>query len=165
LAVELDSEEAKFVGIIAEHGWHVMKVFADEPDQPPFAYTTGLWKNYRHPELLIVGIPLDNAHVILNGMGRDIKNGVRRFQAGGPVQGVIEGFGVYFADFAWDHAAEYFGWALWYYGEYLDQREQFPILQCLWPAKGNGSHPWDALWPEDLRNWQPVLGDRPPTTH
>jgi hypothetical protein len=163
--VELDDAEQKFVGIIDEFGWHVMKVFANDPGQPEFAYTTGLWKNYGHPELLIVGVPLDRAQAIINEMGGDIRDGVRRFQPGGPVQDVVDGFGVYFVDFAWKHVGEYFGWALWYYGDYLENREQFPILQCVWPAKGNGSYPWDPDWPEELRDWQPVLGDQPPATH
>src|SRR5262245_53047126 len=104
-----------------------MKVFSEE-GEPDFAYTTGLWKNYGHPELIIVGVPRDNAHSILNAMGRDIRDGVRSFQVGGPVPDVVEGFGVYFVDFDWANASEYIGWGLWYYGTYLGKREQFPIL-------------------------------------
>ena len=162
--MELDEQERKFVDIIDEHGWHVMKVFGTGTE-PPFAYTTGLWKSFGHPELISVGLPTDKVQPILNGMGLDIRDGVRRFETGGPVPGVMEGFDVYFADFDWANVKEYFGWALWYYGSYLGQWQQFPILQCVWPAKGNGSFPWSPEWPEDLKNRQPILGVRPPTAH
>jgi hypothetical protein len=73
----LDQEDAHLAQVIRAHRWAVQYVGAgDEPGEPAFAYTIGLF-GLGHPELVIVGVAGQNAHGILNrvaGMVADGRN-------------------------------------------------------------------------------------------
>ena len=49
---------------IARDGWHATGVLAG-PGKPGYIYTTGLTVTYRHPELVITGLPPEAAHGVL----------------------------------------------------------------------------------------------------
>src|SRR4051812_962689 len=74
----LDQEDARLAQTIRAHRWAVQYVAAgNEPDEPSFGYTIGLF-GLGHPELVVVGSGSDNTHGTLNrvaGMvaeGRDL---------------------------------------------------------------------------------------------
>jgi hypothetical protein len=79
-----DQEEARMSEAIRNIGWQIQYVGGGtcsrpgcdpEPDdQPPFAYTTGLF-GFGHPELLIVGVDPLTASGVLNDLGHRIKGG------------------------------------------------------------------------------------------
>ena len=80
----LDQEDARLTEIIRRHGWSIQYVggpscaLPDCPcpadDEPPFAYTIGLF-GLGHAELLVLGIgPLD-ATAVLNELGERIRGG------------------------------------------------------------------------------------------
>lgn len=71
-----DEHERKALADVEEHGWHVLKVLEDN-EGPAFAYTVGLYHSFRHPELIVVGLPLDVGHSVLNIAGESIRRGVR----------------------------------------------------------------------------------------
>jgi hypothetical protein len=54
----------------------VVKVFGDD-EGPGFAFTIGLYQRFRHPELLVFGLPLDTMHLMLNGAGEAGGAGLR----------------------------------------------------------------------------------------
>jgi hypothetical protein len=54
--------------IIQRVGWTVMMVMGNER-QPSFAYTVGL-SDHSQPELMVIGLPPESAHFILNGMAK-----------------------------------------------------------------------------------------------
>ena len=60
--------------IVDEYGWYVAQ-FEATSYLPSFAYTIGLWKNYRQPELISFGLNLDTMHSILNIGGDLAKEG------------------------------------------------------------------------------------------
>lgn len=77
----LDQEDAHLAQVIRAHRWAVQYVGGgDEPDEPAFGYTIGLF-GLGHPELVIVGVNMEDAHGILGrvaGMvadGRDLVAG------------------------------------------------------------------------------------------
>jgi hypothetical protein len=77
----LDQEDAHTAQIIRAHGWAVQHVGpGDEPGQPAFGYTIGLF-GLGHPELVVVGLGCENTHATLQrvaGMvraGRDLVPG------------------------------------------------------------------------------------------
>jgi hypothetical protein len=119
-------------------------------DEPTFAYTVGLQRLFKHPELILVGLPHETAGGILNLIGERIRAG-ERFDGGSIVEGVLQN------DIALRLRAvtsreayrEHVGYALWFYGG-----DWFPLLQCLWPDKG-------ARYPGDdgfaLNDLQPLL--------
>ncbi len=77
----LDQEDAHLAQVIRAHRWAVQYVSeGDEPDEPAFGYTIGLF-GLGHPELVIAGLDGDSTHGILDrvaGMvagGRDLVPG------------------------------------------------------------------------------------------
>lgn len=69
-----DKFEQKALDDIREYGHHVMLV-GDSDEVPAFAYSIGLFETYVHPEIIILGLRSDLAHLLLNNMAHDIKNG------------------------------------------------------------------------------------------
>ena len=69
-------DDDKVLHDIATHGWHVVMVDATDYF-PSFAYTVGLWKNYKHPELISFGLSSQTLHSILNIGGDIAKSGQR----------------------------------------------------------------------------------------
>ena len=61
----LDQEDAHLAQVIRAHRWSVQFVGAgEEPDEPPFGYTVGLF-GLGHAELVVVGLEPENTHAIL----------------------------------------------------------------------------------------------------
>ncbi|MCC6372752.1 MAG: DUF4262 domain-containing protein [Bacteroidia bacterium] len=135
---------------IESHGWHVLKVLADDTG-PEFCYSVGLYKTFNHPEILIVGLNLDLAHSLINNIGEDIRAG-KIFLSGQFYSNILENFKCLLYDVDKSYYDEYFGYANWYYAN-----KDFPVLQCIYPTV-NGVFPWDKNWPEEIKNLQPILG-------
>ena len=74
----LDQEDAHLAQVIRAHRWAVQYVGEgeepDEPDEPPFGYTIGLF-GLGHPELVIVGLGAENTHGILNRVAEGVAGG------------------------------------------------------------------------------------------
>jgi hypothetical protein len=61
----LDQEDADLAQLVRAHRWAVQYVGAgDEPGEPPFGYTVGLF-GLGHPELTVVGLGADGTHSVL----------------------------------------------------------------------------------------------------
>lgn len=137
---------------IQDHGWYVLKV-PEDAEGPGFAFTVGLWANYQHPELIMVGLSLDLMHPLLNLAGGEVRDGRQRFEAGQLSSELIKGHLCTFVEVAPESYRDYLGYALWLY-----RHESFPVLQCAWPDQ-QGSFPWQSQFPEALRARQPILGN------
>jgi hypothetical protein len=136
----LDQEDAHLARVIRAHRWAVQFVGeGEEPDEPPFAYTIGLF-GLGHPELVVVGQDHRAAHELLRH-GADLVAGGRDLLPGellrwdGQVPVVAEvlpnpGEVVLGANRFYERPAEY----------------SVPALQLTWSAAG-GLFPWDAGWP------------------
>jgi hypothetical protein len=59
---------------IARHGLHLVGVFSDTGDEPPFTYTVGLLPTLGF-ELLVYGLPHEVAMVVLNDIGAHVRAG------------------------------------------------------------------------------------------
>ncbi len=79
-----DQQDASDVATIRRYGWLIQYVSSDgcsvpqcdctQSDDPPFAYTIGLF-GLSHPELLIVGVSQGTAAAVLNNLGERIRAG------------------------------------------------------------------------------------------
>jgi len=136
----LDQEDAHLAQVIRAHRWAVQYVGeGDEPDEPPFAYTIGLF-GLGHPELVVVGLDHRSAHELLQhaaGLvagGRDLVPGEVLPGKGRPpvIAEVLPNPGevVLGANRFYERPAEY----------------SVPALQLTWAAAG-GAFPWDDAWP------------------
>jgi hypothetical protein len=136
----LDQEDAHLAHVIRAHRWAVQYVGeGDEPEEPPFAYTIGLF-GLGHPELVVVGLDHGSAHDLLQQAaalvagGRDLVPG-ERLGRGEQAAAIVEvlpnpGEVVLGANRFYERPPEY----------------SVPALQLTWSAAG-GAFPWDDEWP------------------
>nr|MBP6387351.1 DUF4262 domain-containing protein [Pseudarcicella sp.] len=64
----------KLLSDIEKYGLTVILVRATDY-LPSFAYTIGLWKNYKHPEIIGFGLKIETLHTVLNDIAELVKNG------------------------------------------------------------------------------------------
>lgn len=82
----LSASDLKFLNIVNDFGWHVMKVAPRVGDEGHlWAYSTGLYYSYGHPEILMLNLRLDAMHAIINLIGASVKKG-KKFEPGKPTR-------------------------------------------------------------------------------
>jgi hypothetical protein len=135
---------------VARQGFHVVMVAAGDPGEPPFAYTIGLTRTFKHPEILVVGLETHTSHPMLNTLGERIRGG-EVFAAGATIRDLLEDHACRIdrVDALW--VPEYVGQALAFYDP-----EPVTVLQCLWPDLAE-RFPSDDDFAEALRFRQPHL--------
>jgi hypothetical protein len=147
----LHAADQKFLSQIESCGWNVTTVFKTEGETgPEWAFSTGLFHSYRHPEVAIFGLDLDIMHAIVNNIGDEVKKG-NKFEPGTEYQDILARCGCRFRPVQPRRHKDYFGWAIWFYED-----DPFPMLQCFWPDK-EGKYPWEAGCSEFVVSAQPFL--------
>ena len=145
LTAWLDQEDTHTAQTIRAHGWVVQFVGeGEDPGEPPFAYTIGLF-GLGHPELVGVGADCAPAHAILQAVaelvrgGRDLVPG-ELLTSGSPARQLVPevcpnpGDVVLGANRFYQRPPEH----------------SVPALQLAWSSR-DGSFPWDPGWPCDER--------------
>ena len=59
---------------VSDHGWAISGRHGDQA-APPWAYTVGMWLTCRAPELVLCGLPVENAAAIINVIGERSADG------------------------------------------------------------------------------------------
>ena len=139
---------------VAGTGWYVIKVMEGPAGEPAFAYTIGLTATFGHAELIILGLDLDDMHLILNDIAEAIKQG-RTYSAGSVIHDVLVEADCLISNVLQEWRDEYLLLAQSYYGE-----REFSALQCLWPD-GAGRFPGDPDFDIELIRSQPLLSRKP----
>lgn len=129
--------DRKIASLVNEHGLALQHVLPGESDaEPAFTYTIGLYQNYRHPEICLVGFRPELSHTLLNLLGEAIKNG-STFREGPPYAEVIQNYPVYFLTLNTSQVKSTLVRAWVFY-----EGDTPPALQLFLPDK-NGKFPWD----------------------
>lgn len=119
---------------VRRDGWHATGVL-DAAGQPGYMYTTGLTATFRHPELVIVGLPPDAAvGVLAAAAGRIEEDGP--LTPGGEYDRIADGFTVRVRDVAPAFCRLSFAVSNRFYGR------RVPVRQIVWPDPG-GRFPGD----------------------
>jgi hypothetical protein len=147
---ELDDGDKKLLSDIEKYGLHVVYVLGDE-EGPGFGFSIGLYKNYNHPEIIVVGLKQQITHIIINNIAEDIKGG-KLYEPFSWSKDVLENYDCLFIKADKSYYKEYVGYGIWYY-----DGDDFPLLQCIYPTI-KGIYPWQDAWPENIKNSQPILG-------
>jgi hypothetical protein len=144
--------DAKVLGDIKTHGWHVVKVFARENEPgPEWAFSIGLFHSFGHPEVLVFGLALDNCMKVINEIGRQVKAG-SRYESDREYPDILtDPYRCVFKTVETKNYRRYVGYALWFY-----ECDPFPMFQCFWPDKG-GHFPWDSRCNQVVKERQPLL--------
>jgi hypothetical protein len=138
----------KILSDVASQHCHVIKVLRGESN-PPFAYSIGLYENFAHPEILVVGLDLDLMHRLINGM-KDLISAGTRFSPGSRCSEILNNLDCEFRPVAPLHYANLFGQASWFYGG-----DDFPVLQCVWPDR-QGRFPGERDFDLTFSDLQPT---------
>jgi hypothetical protein len=111
---------------LEKHGWFVNKVMSDDT-MPQFAYSFGLYERWKHPELILFGMPLDAMHTVINNAAKEISGG-GSYADGGKTNDLFNEYPCAFrrVEPAWYPMT--FKWTSWYYTSV-----DFPALQLVWP--------------------------------
>lgn len=143
--------DAKFLQIIEEFGWHVMRVAPDRGEEgDSFAYSTGLYHSFGHPEVILFNLSLSAMTTIVNTIGQNVKSG-QKFAAGLSYGEILNNYECAFRTVDLSHYREYLGFSLWFY-----EGPRFPSLQVFWPDKSH-HFPWDPQCNQSVRESQPLL--------
>ena len=146
----MTTSDEKLLKDIDSHGWHVLKIMEDD-NGPGFCYSVGLFKTFNHPEIIIIGLKLDLAHLLINNIGEDIRSG-KTFSSGKFYKDILDSYECLMLEADKKFYKDYLGYAKWFY-----ENENFPVLQCIYPTI-KGVFPWDKSWPDNIKNLQPLLG-------
>lgn len=153
----LNESEEQLLTTIDKSGWQVTAVFA-EGDSPSFAYSTGIYKSYDKPELLVIGLNTKSAAKLVNLYGAKIKTSKFSYESGNFYSDFLDDWDVYMTDANSKAKTEYTLSSQWYYNGV-----EFPLMQCVWPSV-KGFWPWDQNAWEDNKSSQPLFGEPPKET-
>jgi hypothetical protein len=142
--------DEKLATDIEKYGLQVMHVFSNQ-DGSSFSYSIGLFKTYKHPEIIIIGLKQELSHILINNMAEDIKNG-KVYVPLNFYPDILDGFECYIVEVDPNKYDEYIGQAQRYY-----KSDEFPAIQCIYPTI-KGIFPWEKDWPENIKDLQPILG-------
>jgi hypothetical protein len=146
---DLSAARQKIVHDVNVHGWHVMQVLPEQT-QPGWSYSIGLFKTFRHPEVVVFGLPLDTMHQIINMVGGAVKSG-RQFADGVVADDLLKQYACTLRAVQTIWHPQLLGFATWFYGS-----GDFPALQLFWPDK-ECLFPWQQGFNVALRGSQPLL--------
>ncbi|EJE53171.1 hypothetical protein PMI14_02070 [Acidovorax sp. CF316] len=128
-------------------------VIAVGDEDPPFAYTVGLWSRFKHPELILFGLPTELTADILNAIAAKIEAGAE-FKVFSQLHDVGGKFGLHVKPLHGVHLDRYFGFGLRFHGQ------EFPIAQVVWPDRA-GRFPEEPGHDRSYAALQPVLSGAP----
>ena len=147
----LPAADAKFLEIIEHFGWHVMTVaLRAGEDGNVWAYSTGLYYTYQHPEILLFNLGNDTLIQIINQIGRRVRAG-EKFEPGPQCPETFANCECAFRPVPSVHHREHVGFSIWFY-----EHAPFPLLQCFWPDKSH-RFLWEPECDEEVRDKQPLL--------
>jgi hypothetical protein len=118
---------------------------------PTFVYSIGLYKNYKHPEIIVFGLKSNVMGTIINHARDKIKEGFT-FEPDRLYEGFLAGFPIQFIGVQKEHYPDYVGYGGWFYNNSWD----FPMLQLIWPDK-QSKWPWQEEFNPDWKFKQPLL--------
>lgn len=136
---------------VNERGWHLVSV-GESSHRPPFAYSIGLHRTYKHPEVLLLGLPADLSKSLLGKIAEKIGEGTE-YTTSGSYTDVLQGHACRFRPVAREAYRAFLGMGCDYY-----HATDFPALQCIWPDS-QGKFPWDTSYNALLQWKQPLLSD------
>jgi hypothetical protein len=154
---QFDAYMDQFGAMIDEYGWGIQGVgtaVGDEP-HPPWVYSVGLTKNFGHPEIAIVGIPMQTGQNLINEVGARIKDDKLIYEAGHPYEGIVIGYPVIFRSIPQEVFPDWFGVMMGYYRQ--QGIEDYKVMQLMWPDREK-HFPWEPEFDQSMLIAQPLIG-------
>jgi len=162
-----DEGDRKMFKDILEHGCQVIAVQADAHG-PDFSYSVGLYLNFLHPEILIMGMSSQACHKAINQICREAAAG-KKLNEGGERSDLFDvPRPIRFVFVPKVRYVDYLGYACWFYRSLLfrtgpPMEHKFPVLQALWPDK-NLFYPDDSRCDQIVRKAQTLVAQPTPNS-
>lgn len=134
---------------IAEQGLHIHHV-AETDAVPEHAFTVGMWRTWRHPEVIAFGLPAAVLHALFELIADEVDGG-RRLVAGEKYEDFLSGYPIQVRAVSKAQAARFLPLAATVNGE-----DAFEVLQVCWPDR-RGRWPWEETVHDSVRQLQPIL--------
>jgi hypothetical protein len=159
-----DPEQAAYLSWVAttvsDHGWAISGRHGDEA-APPWAYSVGMWLTGQVPELVLCGLPVENAAAIINAVGARMADGAD-YGPGDVLDDVCPApLAFRQVDTGWRGTGGLLSIANAFYGMVRP-----PYLQVVWSDR-EGRFPWDHGFRASRGRTQPMLwlppDDNPPS--
>jgi hypothetical protein len=138
------------VNTAEQHGAAVMHVAGDDRGAP-YAFSVGAWRRFGKPEVVVIGLPQEVAHAVVNTYVQRVGGG-ERFVPGQLYEGFLQDCPVTFEKVAKRHYAEFLGSAVLVYGG-----DDFPAVQLIASSPDEARFPWQPDAPQGFAEYQPVL--------
>ena len=148
--------ERQIVDCVEHAGCFVVSVFPNEgSDDLPFSYSVGFTKSLGQPEVILLGLPSDTGHALVNDLFVMCRNG-QRLTDGAQIDDLVPNFPVVAraVDESWI-VQSYFASALWYHRTQMGGALQ-DAVQIVWPD-ADCNFPWDDGCADWVRADQPAL--------
>lgn len=153
---ELTDLDRKLISNIEEYGFHSLRVFDPEGNDPDFCYSVGFQQTLGKPEFIITGLNNKLMHNMLWETFRQLKAGltVRPMMK---IDGLLEGFTCFALPVKEENlVSSWFGHALWHLNYLGKSDSALEAYQIIWPGASNGLYPWQD---EEVASLQPLLCD------
>lgn len=134
---------------VEKFGLSVMHISEDEIG-PAFSYSIGLFQTYKHPEIILFGLPQEFRQVIINNCAIKIKEG-ETYKPDELYGDILPDYDCVFKVVPSEWYDDYVGQAQSFY-----HGSSFPLLQCVWPDLTR-KFPWMPGFNESWRKRQPLL--------
>jgi hypothetical protein len=147
--------EKQIIHWVEEAGCFVVSVLPDEHTADlPFSYSVGFTKSLGQPEVILMGLPGETSHSLINSLfercsdGFGLTDGTRIEEIASFPLVAKE------VDESWI-IQSFFASALWYHRTQMDS-PLVRAMQIVWPDAG-GNYPWEADCAEWVRADQPAM--------
>lgn len=118
---------------------------------PGYSFTTGLFQQFGHPEIVCFGLNMDTAQNLLNTLKDYVEDG-EVFEVDKIYNNkLIKGFDITFVKVDPVFYKSYLGYTRWFY-----KSDDFPVMQLVWPDSNN-RFPWAKNYQKQLVFTQPLL--------
>ena len=117
---------------------------------PPLAYSIGIEKTTKFPDLIVTGMDKDTAHFLINEYLYRIKDG-EKFEPGKFYEDFLEDAKITFKAIDKKFYKSRFSHALWYY-----EGDDFTMHHLIWPDH-DGVYPWEKKATKEYRALMPPL--------
>jgi len=142
-----DDADRRLLADIQDCGVHVVYV-PPEVGTPGWAFSIGLFRSHRSPEVIVFGLPQDVSLFVVNELAS--RAATAPLVAEQLYDGLLDAHPCILKPVQAVWHRTFVGYATWYY-----RQRQFPLLQCVWPDHAH-LFPWDPgfraswLWAQPL---------------
>jgi len=169
---EEKTDEAELQNVLADvqkhikaEGWHMAVVPTEDDTIPPVVYTIGLFDSFKHPELIMVGLPFEEMVQIMGEISLHVKNtnGNTGWKDGTKtVEFLSDDMPIQFSTVSPEKKPEFVRLGLAFYQSKSKNPEdptEFPLFQVLWSDQER-NFPYERDCAFGVKFRQPILAKR-----